>query len=370
MMLSMQDDFRDNASKLYGYDGIFVPSRVSDNGSVYHFGDYYPHLFWYAGSAWTSFYMYDYWLYTGDVEFLENKVIPFMMEAYEFYEDILYVDEQGRYMFLPSYSPEIGPEGHHPLAINATMDIAALKQLLRNLIALANDGWILMDKMPGWEDMLARLPEYEIDENGELKEWIWPEFHNDNQHRHASHLYPLFDGVDADFMERPELIEAARTAIENRMEYRRGKNGAEMAFGLVQKGMAAANIRDTEHAYECVDWLCNSYWTPAMVSYHDPGEIFNLDISGGLPTVVTYMLIQSQPGKIELLPALPKQWSSGSVKGALARGGFLIDFSWKDGVPVQAEITSLLGNESYLHYDIGTWDLTMEAGESRTIDFQ
>ena len=78
-------------------------------------------------------------------------------------------------MFLPSYSPEVGPRGKHPLAINATMDVAALKQLLRNLLTLVDQGRIKADKTALWKDMLDNLPAYAVDQNGDLKEWIWPE---------------------------------------------------------------------------------------------------------------------------------------------------------------------------------------------------
>jgi hypothetical protein len=335
-MWSMWDDFKDNARDLYRAPGIFVPSRSSSSGKTYHYHVEYPHLFWYAGAAWTAQFFYDYWQHTGDKKFLKEKVIPFMQAAADFYEYILTKNQDGKYMFLPSYSPEIGPLENHPVAINATMDVAALKQLLRNLLHLSEQGWIETDKNAAWRTILEHLPEYAIDDSGDLKEWIWPGFHNDNSHRHASHLYPLFYEVDPDFDKRPELKEAAMTAIENRLKYGRRRNGAEMAFGLVQKGLAAAHINDTEHAYECVDWLCNSYWSPAFTSYHDPGEIFNVDICGGLPAVVTEMIIQSSADAVELLPACPEQWPEGEIRGVRTRCGMTVDLEWEQHEPVQA----------------------------------
>jgi len=335
-MLSMFDDFKDNAKDVYGFDGIFCLSRSSSFGKTYHYLDEYPHMFWYAGAAWASQFFYDYWQYTGDINFLQKKTIPFMLEALKFYQDLLVKDKSGKYMFIPSYSPEVGPLGEHPVAINATMDIAAVKQLMRNLLILQEAGYIAPKyKQPCFE-ILNNLPDYAIDENGELLEWIYPGYRNNNEHRHASHLYPLFYEVDPDFKGNPELIEAAKTAIEERMKYRRGKNGAEMAFGLVQKGLAAAHIKDMEHAYECVDWLCHSYWSPAFTSYHDPGEIFNVDISGGLPAVVTEMILQSSANEVELLPALPVQWSEGTIKGVRTRCGAVVDLEWKGCQPVRA----------------------------------
>jgi len=360
---SMLDDFRDNARDLYGAPGIFVPSRASSSGKTYHYLEEYPHLFWYAGAAWTSQFFYDYWQYTGDEQFLQEKVIPFMLASVEFYEFILTKDRDGKYLFLPSYSPEVGPLGFHPVAINATMDVAALKQLLRNLLKLSKQGWLETGKNSGWKHILENLPDYAVDASGDLKEWIWPDYENDNEHRHASHLYPLFYEVDPEFERRPALREAAKTAIENRMKYRRGKNGAEMAFGLVQKGLAAAHLKDTEHAYECVDWLCNSYWSPSFTSYHDPGEIFNVDICGGLPAVVSEMIIQSSADEIDLLPALPEQWPEGAISGVKTRCGVMVDFEWKDRTPVQAILNAQRNTVFKIKYKHREWPLELKKGQ-------
>ena len=362
-MFSMYSDFRDNARDLYDAPGIFVPSRTSSDGKTYHYAKPYPHLFWYAGGAWTSQFLFDYWQYTGDDSFLREKAIPFMLDAAAFYKHILVEGEDGGYNFIPSYSPEIGPLGHHPVVINATMDVAALKQLIRNLLYLNYAGYLTEFDEQGWTSVLKGLPEYGIDEEGDLKEWIWPGLKNDNSHRHASHLYPLFYEVDPEFKERPELIEAAKTAIEKRLEYRRGKQGAEMAFGLVQKGLAAAHIGDTEHAFECVDWLCNSYWSPAQTSYHDPGEIFNVDIAGGLPAVVTEMILQSSVDKLILLPALPEQWSQGSIKGVGTRCGVTADMKWDKGVPQKLHLKAHRTGKLTVLYKDQSWEIETTAGQ-------
>jgi len=279
-----------------------------------------------------------------------------------FYEFILTKDKDGEYMFLPSYSPEIGPLHYHPVAINATMDLAALKHLLRNLLKLCKQGWLTTHKSTIWEHILEKLADYAVDNRGDLKEWSWPGLDNDNRHRHASHLYPLFYEVDPDFEKRVELKRAAITAIENRLKYRRGKNAAEMAFGLVQLGLAAAHIKDTEHAYECVDWLCNSYWSAAFTSYHDPGEIFNVDICGGLPAVVTEMLIQSSADAVELLPALPKQWREGEVRGVRTRCGVVTGLTWKDRKPFLVTVKARRNTVFRAIYQGREWPVEFKKG--------
>ncbi len=364
-MYSMFDEFKANASGLYGAPGIFVPSRSSSSGSTYHFGDYYPHLFWFAGNSWTSQFFYDYWMYTGDEDFLKEKTIPFMLASMDFYEHILYKSDNGEYMFIPSYSPELGPRDTHPLAINATMDVAGLKQLIRNLLTLTDQGLLETGKVEKWKEILDNLPAYAIDEKGDLKEWIWDGYENDNAHRHVSHLYPLFYEVDLEFSNSEDLMNAAKTAIEERLAYRRPRQGAEMAFGLVQIGIAAAHIGEINAAYECLDYLCHTYWSPAYTSYHDPMEIFNMDISGGLPALVAEMLVMSSSDEVVLLPALPDQWKQGSVDGILTRSGVTIGLTWEDS-QVQS-VRLFASRDTRFTLKNGTGDdqeVSLKAGES------
>ena len=164
------------------------------------------------------------------------------------------------------------------------------------------------------------------------------------------------------------MREAARKAIEERLEFCRTQNNG-MAFGLVQLGMAAAHLGDTAHAWECVRWLSNLYWTPGQVSYHDPGQIFNLDISGGLPAVVSYMLLQSTPDRINLLPCLPKDWPDGKVKELRARGGFVVDLEWENYHPVKVVITSVAGKKTELVFDDHVEVIEIPLGSSKKISF-
>ena len=365
----LMPDFEANARDIYGKSGVYVTQRLTDNGSVYHTLVYVPHLFWFSGSTWTAHYYYDKWLYNCDEQYLKSEAIPFMLSAYEFLRGILYEDKEGKYHFVPSYSAENRPNGRHQTAINATQDVAGLKQLTRNLITLTEAGYLPKENLADYQDVLAKLPDYSIDESGELREWLWEGYNNSSRHRHAAQLYPLYDGIDPEFEERPELKEAARVAIEKRLEFRRPDQGSGMAFGIVHLGMASAHLKDKAHAYECINWLTNSYWTPAFGSYHDPGRIFNVDITGGIPALVSYMLVQSTPDKIELLPCLPEAWADGYANGILARGGFEIDLKWEAGKLTQATIRSKAGRPCMVQYKDSIIELDLQAGESRELTF-
>lgn len=368
----MMDDFRINARELFGFRGIYVPWRSSTHGQCHYAGigrddgsNAFPGMYWFAGTAWWAWFYYDYWLYTGDEDFFEKQLIPYFREAAAFYEDYLAVERDGELILVPSYSPENRPLDGHCLQPNATMTIASIRQLFRTLLRISDKIGIDRKRSDRWRNLLDKLPDYTIDPSGALAEWAWPSVTNNENHRHASHLYPLYDGVAPEIAENSALREACRVAINKRLEYRRRKNGAEMAFGLTQLGMSASNLRDKELAYECVEWLVNSYWSPAMVSQHDPGDILNLDISGGLPAVIMNMLVQSSepeepgaPWRISLLPCLPDQWPAGSLKGVRCRGGFEVSLVWKDGEVTDHTIVSLRGEPCLVESSAGQKQLT------------
>ena len=354
---SLLDDFRTNASELFGFRGIYVPWRSSTHGQCHYAGagrgdgsGAFPGMYWFAGTAWWAWFYYDYWLYTGDNDFFKEQLVPYFRESADFFEDYLSVERDGKLVLVPTYSPENAPAGAHCLQPNATMTVACLKQFFRTALKISDRLGVDDARRLKWQSILSRLPGYRIDPSGALAEWAWPGVANNENHRHASHLYPLYDGVAPEIENDPALREACRVAIEKRLEYRRPKGGAEMAFGIFQLAMAAAYLRDSRLAYECVEWLVNSYWSPAMVSQHDPGKILNLDISGGLPAIIMNMLVQSfepqeQGGawRISVLPCLPEAWPNGSISGIRCRGGFEVAVQWKAHGVADLKVTSLRG---------------------------
>jgi alpha-L-fucosidase 2 len=185
------------------------------------------------------------------------------------------------------------------------------------------------DKRQLWQAMLDKMPAYSIDAQGELDEWLWQGVKNNNHHRHASHLYALYDEVSPEFMADTLLQNAVKNTIEQRLDFRRKEGGGEMAFGLVHLGAAAAHIDDTAHATEILNYLCSNYWSNGLMTYHNVGGLFNADISGGLPFLITQMLLYSSSGLIKILPALPAAWPSGTITGLLLRGNIrLHTMSW------------------------------------------
>jgi hypothetical protein len=333
-MDKQMDDYRTNAARMFGARGINVPSRTSSHGLNNHFDATWPMTFWTAGAGWNAHFYYDYYLYTGDRQFLLQKALPFMMDAAAFYEDFLKEGPDGNYIFSPSYSPENNP-GNSPsqACVNATMDIGVAKELLGNLVTVCTQLNLHPDKVQLWKSMLAKMPDYMIDADGAVKEWSLSGLNDNYAHRHCSHLYALFDGMPTEIETNMTLQRAFQKAADLRLEIRKREDGGVMAFGLVQLGLALSSLRDAEGSYEVVDWLANRFWQRNMVTTHDPKNIFNVDLCGGFPAIVIKMLMESQPGRIELLPALPKEWPTGRIQGLPTRTRVnVVDLDWKPGL--------------------------------------
>jgi len=387
---SLMPFYEDNARRLYGCRGIHVPSRTSTHGWDIHFGDTWCLTFWTAGAGWAASYFYDYYLYTGDLDFLREHAYPFMKAAALFYEDFLTIGKDGRYVFNPSYSPENNPANSSSQAcINATMDVMVAKQLLRNCIAAAKILQTDEISVTKWTEMLERMPEYAINSDGALREWLWPGLEDNYAHRHVSHLYGLYDMIDPEIAASPELRAAARVAIEKRMEMRRRENGGEMVFGLAQMACIAANLGDARLTEELINWMAANYWTNSLASLHNPGNLFNMDLSGGFPAAIMRALVYSEPGLLKLLPALPESWPEGQIEGILARGQIEVgQLRWnKNGLSVSLEslraqsvilklprpaqaITLQKGAAVRRLTENATWRVELPAAQTVTIDFR
>lgn len=332
MLERHETDFETNAQVLFGTRGIHVPSRFSSHGLNNHFDATWPMTFWTAGAAWYASYYYDYYLYTGDKKFLASRALPFMEKAVEFYEDFLIKDKSGKNVFVPSYSPENNPANNPSQAcVNATMDVMAAGRLLRDCIEASRTLGINSDRITRWQQMLNDLPPYELNSNGELREWMWPGIEENHSHRHVSHLYGLYDRVDPQIKASASLQEGCRRVIEQRMKVRRQDNGGIMVFGLVMMGDVACNLHDAATAGDILGWISQKYWNRNMFTNHDPGTLFNCDLTGGFQQLIIKMLVYSEPGSIEILPALPAALAKGGISGLLLRGGIhLNSLTWSE----------------------------------------
>jgi alpha-L-fucosidase 2 len=259
-----------NAGMIFGARGIELPSRSTTCGYNNAFEADFPGQFWVAGAAWAAHFFYDYWLYTGDRKFLADHALPFMEKAALFFEDYLYEGPDGKYVFSPTQSPENAPSNtRSQVTFNATMDVAAAKELLRNTITASRALGVNRDKIPVWERMLTKMPDYLINEDGAVREWLTPKLADNYNHRHNSQLYALFDGMPDEIAADAKLKGAFKRLIELKLERHWAnwqKQGGFMSFGLVQLGQASASLGEAELAYRCLVPLLNrscSTWISA-----------------------------------------------------------------------------------------------------------
>ena len=328
------DDYRTNARLLYGCRGICIPIAQTTDG-IAHPGIW---TNWVSAAGWLAQLFYDYFLFTADREFLAERAVPWLREVALFYEDFLFEGADDRLMFSPSLSPENSPTGPGMglLTVNATMDVAICREVLSSLCDACEVLGVEADGVVRWRSMLNKLPEYAANEDGALREWLHPTFRDNYHHRHQSHLYPLFPGLEITEESRPELYEACRVAVEKRLVI--GLT-SQSGWSLAHMANVYARLGKGDRALECIDILAQSSTGPNLFTYHNDWRNmglslwsrqppFQIDANFGLSAAILEMLVFSKPGIVKLLPALPERWSSGRVKGIACRGGIQVDVEW------------------------------------------
>ncbi|RMF92941.1 MAG: hypothetical protein D6741_14365 [Planctomycetota bacterium] len=358
---SFYPDWRTNAKAIYGCDGFFSNARASNCCLELHWGTWQG-IFWTGGAPWLSVFFVDYAEYNGDREFLETRCVPLLKEIAAFYEDFLTeVDEDGHVVFNPSYNPETG------CGINATMDIALARFVLSKLIAACRELGIEQENVPRWEALLAKLPPYPVNEQGQLAEW--PDGRLTPGHRHHSQLVGCFQTFDPVFETSPELRKAAQLSVKAKIQGADG-GGEQSSFGRVQAGISSAYLGLAEEAYSRLEVMGvkQSMYHSLITSHEPPARIYNTDGNGGIPQIVCLMLAFSRTDRLDLLPALPKAWPSGSIRGMYTRCGCKVDITWDDGKLVRAVLHAKRDSEFTLRYGGKSRTVRMKAGDTLAVD--
>ena len=373
-VLKQIPDWEENAAKTYGMtDAIQVPVNTDgDRAMMVEYSRWYPFQYWNAGASWMLLPIYEFWQcygnqtieYNGEMLDLEKDVLlPLLTKQANFWKQLCtpeyYTDANGkacytegktsleegeRYLIIPSYSPENYPLGDYDSTItaNATMDIAAARDGLKMTIAMEKvvkaEGW--EDRVAKWENLMALLPKYKYDESGALCEWAMEEYQENNKHRHISHLYPAWPAFET--QGNQELIDACNQAIENRNRENQGEDDTA-SHGWVHKALVAARLKNADSCYNSLMALMadNIYYTSLMADHYTHGGwgVFCTDTTIGTIGIIDEMLLYSNDGVIEALPALPDDWNEGSIEGLRARTNAEVDLEW-DSDSVKITITS------------------------------
>lgn len=300
---------------------------------------------WPMGGAWLSQHLWEKYLYSGDKNYLKS-IYPVLQSATQYYEDFLIEEPTHKWLVVsPSMSPENIPQGHQGSALAAgnTMDNQLMFDLFTKTKKAAEILNIDPEKIPVWNTIISKLPPMKIGKYGQLQEWMEDMDNPEDHHRHVSHLYGLFPSNQISPFTTPELTGASKTVLVHRGDVSTGWSmgwKVNLWAKLLDGNHANKLIKDQLTLVEKDGWGSKGGTYPNLFDAHPP---FQIDGNFGCTSGITEMLLQTQNGFIDILPALPDEWKNGKISGLKTYGGFEVNIIWENNKAKEVVIKSHLG---------------------------
>jgi alpha-L-fucosidase 2 len=312
---------------------------------------------WPMGGAWLCQTLWEHYRFNPDPVYLQ-RIYPLLKGSAEFFLDTLVPDPSTGWLVTnPSMSPEHAHPGGQTIAAGPTMDLEMLRDLFAECITASEVLGTDADFRGRVAAARSRLAPLRIGQAGQLQEWQedWDLAAPDIHHRHVSHLYGLYPSAQIGPQTTPLLAAAVQRSLEIRGDQTTG-------WGSAWRINLWARLHDGNHAYKVLEMLLSpelSY--PDLLDSCPP---FQIDGNFGAVAGINEMLLQSQNGAIEFLPALPSAWADGSFRGLRARGGFQVDCAWHDGKMISATVHAITGRVAHLIYGSASRVITLAPGQS------
>lgn len=335
------DDAKINAEKVFGFKGfamghnsdIWAHSSPIGGETKFSSASYSLCM---ASSGWLTNQVFDMYRYNKDENFLENDVKPLMEECVRFYLDYLYEDkETNRLLCGPDISAENSYRidgGTYAIDTAPEFTIAVIRELFVNYLDV-NDSGVYRDRII---EALPKLGGYNILSDGRIAEWSKNYEEAEVEHRHLSHLYGLYPGLEIND-DTPKLLEAVRKSLKVRGD-------AGTGWSLAWKICLYARLKEGD---KCLEFIKKQFSHvkqkhgqaggsyKSLLSAHPP---YQIDGNFGTLAGINEMLVQTIGEEIIYLPALPKSWKDGKIKGLKVRGNKTVNIEWKNGKITASEI--------------------------------
>lgn len=352
------------ATKNFGCSGTFIPHATDLWAPTWLRA---PTAYWGCSVGAGGWMMQHYWQhyeFTKDKQFLKERAFPAIQEVAKFYSDWIIEDPRdGTLISAPSTSPEnryYNEEGEKvATCLGSAMDQQVIYEVFDNYLKASEILQVDNDFIRKVKKQITQLrPGFVIGDDGRILEWDRAYEEPEPGHRHMSHLYGFHPGNNVTKGQNPDIFDA----VKKTLDFRLANGGAGTGWSRAWLINCSARLMDGEMAHEHIQLLFRKSMSNNLFDMHPP---FQIDGNFGYTAGVAEMLLQShEENVIRILPALPKLWKTGHIKGLKARGGLTVDILWIDNHLDKVTIKSKYDSNFNLIYGDKVMPMDIDSGET------